>query len=93
MIQPADCDPALLGETRFFYDPHPGQLGAAAPLPHEIVKVAATLNGKTMTLREAVAAVSAPGIGAVGVVTEHSYIGLWLNTARAIHFYRIIRFR
>jgi hypothetical protein len=38
----------------FFFDPHPGFLGAAIPLPFRMKDEANKLNGQTMPLRDAI---------------------------------------
>ncbi len=43
-----------LDAVKTFYDPHPGFLGAAVPIPSAVKQVTDGLNGQTMTLREAV---------------------------------------
>lgn len=42
-----------LDEAKTFFDPHPGLMGASIPIPLRVKRVADQLNGKTMTLREA----------------------------------------
>lgn len=43
-----------LDERKTFYDPHPGFMGAAIPIPDAVKKVADKLNGKNMSLRRAI---------------------------------------
>lgn len=42
-----------------FYEPHPGLLGCTVPIPEEVKKVAAELDGNTLELEEAVAKIHA----------------------------------
>lgn len=84
-----------LDEVRSFYDPHPGFAGAAIPIPGPIKTVADALDGRKMSLREALARLREVGVGDVQVVAQYSYIGLRIGgTGRhAEHFFRVIRFR
>ncbi len=85
-----------LDEVKTFYDPHPGFAGAAIPIPGPVKAVADQLDGKTMTLREAIAALQAATRGKVYAVPEHSYIALHLgdDTGRyAQHLFRVIKYR
>jgi hypothetical protein len=40
-----------------FFDPHPGMMGAAVPLPEKVRKLAASLDGKRETVRSVLARV------------------------------------
>lgn len=84
-----------LDTPRAFFDPHPGFAGAAIPLPEPVKKVADELNGKTLSLKEAIARLRAVGIGSVEVVQQYNYIGLRLGGDKryATHFFRVIRYK
>lgn len=84
-----------LDEVRTFYDPHPGFAGAAIPIPAAVKAVADGLDGRRLSLREAVAELQAVTPGQVDVVPEFSFIGLHLaGSGRHLsHFFRVIRYR
>ncbi len=62
---PEQNNPADLNELKIFYDPHPGLAGALCPIPFQVKKVAEGLNGKIMTLGEALAKIRAVTKGKV----------------------------
>lgn len=82
--------------TFTFYDPHPGMLGALVPLPKPLRKAAQHLNGKKLTLEQALLELL-PIVKEVGgelsVVKEHQYISYQHDTGRVTHLYRLIRYR
>ena len=82
-----------LNELKTFYDPHPGFAGAFLPIPTAVRKVAEELNGKTMTLGEALAKIRAVTAGKVELVEEYNYISLDTTTGCCRNYYRVIRYR
>lgn len=65
---------------REFYNPHPRSLpGAVIPFPKEIKKVADDLNGKRLSLKEAVARLRAVRSGAIDVIAKDNYIRLTIT--------------
>ena len=82
-----------LDEKKTFYDPHPGFAGAAIPIPGPVKAAADALDGKSMTLREALAKIRATTNGSVEVVSKYGYIGLRLGGGHAEHFIRVIKYR
>ncbi len=76
-----------------FYSPHPGFAGAAIPIPLEVRQVAKKLNGKKMSLRKAVKKIQAVTFGRVEAFPREKYIGLYIEYAAALHFFRVIRYR
>ncbi|OGF71645.1 hypothetical protein A3E06_00890 [Candidatus Giovannonibacteria bacterium RIFCSPHIGHO2_12_FULL_44_42] len=74
-----------------FFDPHPGFAGATIPIPDKVKKVARKLNGKSMTLHQAVVKIQAVTNGAVSI--ENGWIALKLSESNAKHIFRVIRFR
>ena len=75
-----------------FYAPHPGFLGAAAPLPTQIKKVVDELSGKSMTLRKAITKIKRViEIGKLSACTD--CILLELRSRGYIHAFRLIKFR
>jgi len=86
---------ADLDEVKEFYDPHPGFMGAAAPIPEPVRLAAAALAGQKLSLRQAVAMIQAATSGQVQVDAKHQFISLRLigNGNHHCHFYRVIRYR
>jgi hypothetical protein len=84
-----------LDEIKTFYDPHPGFAGAAIPIPAAVKKVADGLDGRRLSLREAVDSLQAVTPGKVEVVAEFDFIGLRLDGSgrHLSHFFRVIRYR
>ena len=80
---------------RTFFNPHPGFLGAGIPIPARIKKVADVLNGKTMSLKDAITLLEAVGIGSIAVMAEGSWIKLHLKGSKQQpeYVFRIIEFR
>ena len=79
-----------------FYDPHPGLAGALVPLPTAMQNVAYELDGKRMTVREAleIAGSEAKKLGGtVDVVFGHRMITFEYSTGSFAHGYRLIRFK
>lgn len=77
-----------------FYDPHPGFAGAEIPIPTPVKTVADNLNGKRMTLAEAVKKIQAVTKGIVKVVDEYSYISLTMTERDgSFNAYKVISFR
>ena len=80
--------------VKTFFDPHPGLAGAMIPIPEAVRKVANNLNGKSMTLREAVARIQAVTKGTIRVVERYKFIYLELPGSGGIrHGFRVIRFK
>ncbi|MBS3085184.1 hypothetical protein J4225_00680 [Candidatus Pacearchaeota archaeon] len=74
------------------YDPHPGSKGALMPLPKEMQDVAKRLNGKRMTLEEALAQLepfAKKTCGKVEAVFKYSFI----SYIQGPHHYRLLRFK
>lgn len=74
------------------YDPHPGFAGAAIRIPEPVRLVANDLDGKTMTLKEAVGKIKSVTNGKVFPSEEHSFIALRLHNGGLIHMFRVLRF-
>lgn len=74
------------------YDPHPGLAGALIPIPEPVRLVANGLNGKTMTLKEAVEKIKSVTDGRVYPSEEHSFIALRLHKGGVEHMFRVLRF-
>ena len=90
----SDSEAQDLGKNYTFFDPHPGFLGAAIPIPPAIKAVADAMNGQTMTLNDALIKLRAPGIGTIRVVAQYKYVGLWLGRPGTTeHLFRVIRYR
>ena len=78
------------------YDPHPGFAGAAVPLPKSMKKIVDELNGRKMTLEDALENLSsvAEGGGTIHLVENLGYIGfLYMETDGRQHFFRLLRYR
>ena len=83
-----------LNAVKTFFDPHPGLAGAIVPIPEAVKKVANNLNGKSMTLREAVARIKAVTKGTVRVVDRFEFIYLEHTESNGVqHGFRVIRFK
>lgn len=84
-----------LDAVRTFYDPHPGFAGAAIPIPKEVKKVADDLNGKKLSVREALEKLRAATNGELRVVTmDINFIILRIKTHDgATHGFRVICFK
>lgn len=80
---------------RTFFDPHPGFLGAAIPIPSPIKAVADALAGQTLPLREALQRLKDVGIGEIELHADQGWIALRLDGGAryASHLFRVIRFR
>lgn len=76
-----------------FYDPHPGFLGAASPLPGAVKKVVDELDGKTMSLREAVTKFQAVTGGKITVERDCLFLRLGSDANYAAHVFRLIRYK
>ena len=88
---PNDTD---LDAVKTFYDPHPGFAGASIPIPGPVKKAAEALDGKTMSLRDAIALIQAATGGRVEDVPKHGYIALRLGRAGSTeHLFRVIKYR
>lgn len=81
-----------LDEVKTFFDPHPGLLGALAPIPNAVRKVANELNGKKMPLREAVEKIKAVTNGDVSVSVD-CIILLFMSVNGGGHGWRVIKFK
>lgn len=81
-----------LDAIKTFFDPHPGFVGATIPIPAAVRKVANDLNGKSVSLREAVAKIQAITSGKVSV--RNGWIALELRESNGTrHMFRVIRFK
>ena len=91
----ADQKSVDMDKPRTFFNPHPGRAGAAIPIPARVRKVAEDIDGKTISLKDAVKLLKAVGIGRVEVVPEHDYIALWLDGGEHLptHMFQVIRYR
>lgn len=76
-----------------FYDPHPGQGGAAVPLPAMIKRIADALDGQTLPLSAAVACLQAVTAGRVETHDDRGWISLRLGDEPPCHLWRVIRYR
>lgn len=78
-----------------FFNPHPGFLGAAIPIPLKVRRVAEELDKKRMPLSEAVARIKAVTEGDWIVATHDGWISLLIHnqTSGARHLFNVIRFR
>jgi len=81
-----------LDEPKKFYDPHPGLLGAAAPIPKAVKKAADQINGRTMTLREAVVELRKATKGEISVEKDCILLSC-LGANGGGHIWRVIRYR
>ena len=92
MSQNQDVNMDILRE---FYDPHPGFAGAAIPIPGPIKQIADQLNGKRLSLNEAVAQLRAVGIGEIEVVDKYNFLKLFLDGGGryASHMFCVIKYR
>lgn len=86
-----------LNAVKTFFDPHPGFAGAAIPIPKEVRKVANNLDGKSMTLFEAVKQIQAVTTGTVSVAEHYDFIALEIFDASGAqyprHYFRVIKFK
>lgn len=79
-----------------FFDPHPGFAGALIRLPEPIRRVAASLDGQSMTLKQALKKFRAVTDGELEVDRHYKYIALTLKpkTKNDLeHGFRLIRYR
>lgn len=92
MDQQTDPD---MDATYTFFDPHPGFAGAAIPIPEPVRLIANELDGKTMSLRDAVRLIESAGIGRTDVISDLGYIALWLGSDPNDyqHMFRVIRYK
>ena len=83
-----------LDAVKTFFNPHPGFTGAMIPIPESVRKVANELDGKSMTLREAVARIQAITKGKVNIANNYDFISLEITEANGTrHAFRVIRFK
>jgi hypothetical protein len=83
-----------LDQVKTFFDPHPGFAGAIIPIPEEVRRVANELDGKSMTLGEAIALIQAVTKGTVSVVKKYNFISLEIIEKSGVrHMFRVIRFK
>jgi len=74
-----------------FYDPHPGFGGPITPLPKSMLSVVRELDGKTMSISDAVEAMKK--VSNVGVEVKNDYITLTLIDKQGrTHHWRLISF-
>ena len=79
-----------------FYDPYPGFLGALLPLPKIIRETAKKLDGKIMTLEEALDILNPQAEkvgGSVEIAYSHSFISFDIQSSIFHHSYRLIRYK
>ena len=80
-----------------FYDPHPGFGGALKPLPMSMINIARELDGKKMTLEEAMEKISpiARRIdkGEIGIVDDMNYICFEFKSGIFTHYYCLIKYK
>ena len=88
----SDQEKVDMDKPRKFSGPNDGELAAAVRIPEAIRKIAIDLNGKTMSLKEAVALLKAADIGKIWVVSEYGYIGLNISRQGCQHHFRVIRY-
>jgi len=82
-------------KNKTFYDPHPGFLGAAVPLPEKMKEAAEQLSGKVISLEEAIGFLT-PIFEAIGgtLVEGNNFILFMIQESSGIkHCYRLIRYR
>ena len=87
---------ADLDAVKTFFDPHPGMMGAAAPIPDAVRKVANELNGQKFSLREAVSKIKAVTSGEVKVYKDCIMLSIRIDVSSAGyigHVWRVIKFR
>lgn len=91
-----------LNAVKTFFDPNPAKrfCGAEVPIPAAVKKVADELNGKTMSLADAVAKIQSATQGKGEVVILEDCIALYsiprnspLALKYALHIWRVIRFK
>lgn len=83
---------ANLDEIKTFYDPHPGFGGAIISMPAAVKKVADELNGKKISLREAIAKIQATTDGTIAI--HNGFISLKIYESNGTtHAWRVIRFK
>lgn len=81
-----------LDAIKTFFDPHPGFAGAIIPIPALVKKTANELNGKSVSLREAVTRLQAVTNGKISV--KDGWIALELRESDDTkHMFRVIRFK
>lgn len=80
-----------LDAVKFFYDPHPGYLGAIAPIPDAVKKVADELAGQTMSLREAKAKIQQVASGKI--IVRDGCILLQEIGKLPMNIWRVIQYR
>lgn len=76
-----------------FYDPHPGIGGAAVPLPVIMRRLAAALDGQTLSLDAALACLRAVAPGKVEAHLDRGWISFQVGDDIPRHMWRLIRFR
>ncbi len=84
-----------MDKPRTFFNPHPGFAGAAIPIPGPVKTIAEDIDGKTMSLKDAVERLKAVGIGRIEVVSKYDYIALWLgeDPNKRRHMFRVICYK
>ena len=83
-----------LDAVKTFFNPHPGFTGAMIPIPESVRKVANELDGKSMTLREAIARIQTVTKGKVSIANNYDFISLEITEASGIrHRFRVISFK
>jgi len=81
-----------LESVKIFYEPHPGMLGAVYPIPGPVQKVAHELDGKTLTLREAVEKIKAVTSGEVKVRKDCILLHIGIQGG-VENMWRVVRFK
>ncbi len=75
------------------YDPHPGRMGCPIPLPQPMKKIADSLDGKIMTLTEAIDIINSVAKKYNGVIEDGwEYISFEFTRNNIKHRYRLIRY-
>lgn len=82
-----------LDELKLFYEPHPGLAGAIVPIPNPVKRVADELDGKTLSLRDAVAKIKAVTNGEVDIDSNYKDIGLTVRYGSTKHTWSVIKYR
>jgi len=84
----------LLKERKRFFDPHPGFMGASMPIPKLVKRIADFLDGKIMTVEEAVLRLQASTNGTIKVIDDAKVIMLFLKFSNGDkHSFRVIKYR
>lgn len=80
-----------MNDNVYFHDPHPGMLGARAPIPYEVKELADAVDGKRGSLLEFVESIQAACPDGEITITD-DYVGLTRKDGEMTHRWRVIRF-